>query len=104
MSLRHIRHVETGLFQQGFGLVRDFLAMLHGTGGMIGHAQGLPDCGQVLGKQEFRNVQCVAADGLCLVSIGSVIAEHMTIVLDGGATSGGRDDQVIKILIRPLIN
>jgi hypothetical protein len=84
VALGNLHHREAGAAQQLLRLVLDLLAVLHGAGGVIGQTQAALCFRQVLRDEEFGHVLRLGADGLGLLGIGGVKAQHVAIVLDGG--------------------
>ncbi len=100
MALRHVAHREARHGKQGLRLLAQALAVLHGTGGMIGDGERfgvrLPRGTEFQRERKFGDITGEFRDDLGLVRIDRIFAQHEAVILDGGATTRRGDEDGIE--------
>ena len=98
MAFRHVLHGEPGSAQKSLRQAFDFLAVLHGTGRVIGHPHPVPGNARrhVEFRQQFRDVLRLACNPCCLLGIDLILAQQKAVILHRCAATGRIDDDSIK--------
>ena len=101
MAFRHVLHGEPGSAQKSLWQTFDFLAVLHGTGRVIGHPHPVPGtaCLHLEFRQQFRDVLRLACNLCCFFGIGLILAQQKAVLLHRCAAAGRIDDDSIKASI-----